>query len=104
MNNIEHTHPRHQLSEMLQNPIRFSIIAALDKAEKLSFQEVKEAVEVTDSALSKQITALETAGYLLAQKSFVGKYPRTMLSLTKDGRSAWRKHLNTLREIAGDLI
>jgi DNA-binding MarR family transcriptional regulator len=101
MNTIAGGHPRHQLSEILHNPVRFSVVAALDKAEKISFQEVKEAIEVTDSALSKQVASLQEAGYVLVQKSFVGKYPRTMLSLTKDGRKAWQAHLSALREIAG---
>jgi len=96
-------HPRHKLDELLQNPVRFSIIAALDRASTLSFKEVRDAVEITDSALSKQVSTLEAAGYLSVGKSFAGKMPRTSLTLTKAGRVAWRNHLATLREIAGSL-
>ncbi len=96
-------HPRHKLDELLQNPVRFSIIAALDRASTLSFKEVRDAVEITDSALSKQVSTLEAAGYLSVGKSFAGKMPRTSLTLTKEGRVAWRNHLATLREIAGSL-
>jgi len=103
MSTVEQSHPRHQLTDLLHNVIRFSIMASLDKAEKLSFQEIKENLEVTDSALSKQISALEAAGYLAVQKSFVGKYPRTMVSLTKEGRAAWKNHLTVLRKIAEGL-
>lgn len=98
----EHVHPRHRLSDVLQNPIRFSIAAALDKAEKLSFREVRDAIEVTDSALSKQVALLEQAGYLKVQKGFVGKMPRTTLALSAEGRTAWKAHLAALRDIAGD--
>jgi DNA-binding MarR family transcriptional regulator len=94
-------HPRHQLNDLLQNQVRFSIVAALDKAEKLSFREVRDAIEVTDSALSKQVSLLEDAGYVAVQKGFVGKAPRTTLRLTKAGRIAWRDHLTALRRIAG---
>lgn len=96
-------HPRHRLDELLQNPIRFSIVAALDRAGTLSFKEVRDAIEITDSALSKQVSALETAGYLAVGKAFAGKMPRTSLTLTREGRAAWRNHLATLREIAGGL-
>lgn len=96
-------HPRHKLDELLHNPVRFSIIAALDRASTLSFKEVRDAVEITDSALSKQVSTLEAAGYLSVGKSFAGKMPRTSLTLTKEGRAAWRAHLATLREIAGSL-
>ncbi|KTS05796.1 winged helix-turn-helix domain-containing protein [Microbacterium testaceum] len=96
-------HPRHKLDELLQNSVRFSIIAALDRASTLSFKEVRDTVEITDSALSKQVSTLEAAGYLSVGKSFAGKMPRTALTLTKEGRVAWRNHLATLREIAGSL-
>ncbi len=39
-------HPRHRLNELLQNPVRFSIVAALDRAATLSFKEVRDAVEI----------------------------------------------------------
>lgn len=94
-------HPRHRLDDLLQNPVRFSIVAALDRAGTLGFKEVRDAVEITDSALSKQASALEAAGYVSVGKSFAGKMPRTSLSLTKQGRAAWKAHLATLREIAG---
>jgi len=98
---VEKTHPRHQLNELLLNPIRFSLVASLDKAEKLSFSEVRDIIEVSDSVMSKQVSALEQVNILLVQKIFVGKYPKTMLSLTKEGRSAWQEHLAALKTIAG---
>lgn len=101
MSTSEQAHPRHRLDELLQNPIRFSIMAALDRSGTLGFREVRDAVEVTDSALSKQVTMLEAAGYVSVGKAFVGKTPRTSMTVTRAGRSAWKTHLQTLREIAG---
>lgn len=97
-------HPRHRLDDLLQNAVRFSIIAALDRASTLSFKEVRDAVEITDSALSKQVASLEAAGYLSVGKSFAGKMPRTSLTLTSQGRAAWKAHLATLQEIAGGAL
>jgi len=101
MTTIDHSHPRHRLDTHLQNPVRFSIVAALDRATTLGFREVREAIEVTDSALSKQVALLEAAGYVSVGKAFTGKTPRTSLTLTRQGREAWRAHLAALREIAG---
>ncbi|KQO60242.1 winged helix-turn-helix domain-containing protein [Curtobacterium sp. Leaf261] len=98
----EQTHPRHRLDDLLQNPVRFSVMAALDRASTLGFREVRDAVEVTDSALSKQVSLLEAAGYVTVGKGFVGKTPRTSLTLSRAGRRAWQAHLAALREIAGD--
>ncbi|MDP9737387.1 MULTISPECIES: winged helix-turn-helix domain-containing protein [unclassified Curtobacterium] len=93
-------HPRHRLDGHLLNPVRFSIMAALDRATTLGFREVRDAVEVTDSALSKQVALLETAGYVAVGKAFTGKTPRTSLTVTREGRTAWRTHLAALQEIA----
>lgn len=93
-------HPRLRLSDTLHQPVRFSMTAALAAAEQLDFADLRDAVQVSDSTLSKQVSVLEAAGFVKVKKGFVGKRPRTSLSLTPDGRAAWAAHLATLREIA----
>jgi DNA-binding transcriptional ArsR family regulator len=95
------SHPRHELDDLLAHPIRFSIAALLAAAVKVEFGFVRDQVEVSDSVLSKQVSALEQAGYIKVHKGFVGKWPRTWLSITKDGRRTFERHLAALREIAG---
>ena len=94
------THPRHQLHDLLAHPVRFSIIALLAAAENAEFGFVRDSIEVSDSVLSKQISALEEAGYVKVKKGFVGKRPRTWLALTREGRRRFTQHMNALREIA----
>jgi DNA-binding MarR family transcriptional regulator len=94
------SHPRHELADLLGHPVRFSIMALLAAAEKVEFGFVRDHVEVTDSILSKQMSSLEQAGYVRVNKGFVGKRPRTWLSLTKEGRRIFERHLAALREIA----
>ncbi|WP_313023039.1 transcriptional regulator [Mobilicoccus sp.] len=94
-------HARHRLDEVIHAPVRFSIVAALAKVDQAEFKAVRDAVEVSDSVLSKQASALEAAGYVRIKKGYVGKRPRTWLSLTPAGRAAFEAHLAALREIAG---
>lgn len=94
-------HARHQLDQTIHAPVRFSIIAALARVDEAEFATIRDAVEVTDSALSKQVTVLENAGYVKVTKGHVGKRPRTWLALTREGRHAFARHLETLRTIAG---
>jgi DNA-binding MarR family transcriptional regulator len=94
------THPRHDLDELLGHPVRFSVMALLSAAEKAEFGFVRDSVEVSDSVMSKQMSMLEDAGYVKVKKGFVGNRPRTWLSLTKNGRQAFQRHLDALREIA----
>ena len=74
--------------------------ALLAAASKVEFSFVRDHVEVTDSMLSKQVSTLEQAGYVKVDKGFVGKRPRTWLSLTKVGRRTFERHMSALREIA----
>jgi DNA-binding MarR family transcriptional regulator len=93
-------HPRERLDELIHQPVRFSIVAALAAADELEFSFVRDLVDISDSQLSKQSTLLEGAGYVKVRKGYVGKRPRTWLSLTSTGREAFQRHLATLREIA----
>lgn len=92
-------HPRAQLNDFLLHPVRFSILALLHHVAKAEFSVVRDEVEVSDSLLSKQISSLESAGYLAVEKRFVGKRPNTRLMLTKQGRDAFAAHLNALQAV-----
>lgn len=94
-------HARHRLDETIHAPVRFSIVAALAGVDDAEFATIRDAIEVSDSTLSKQVAVLEKAGYVKVRKGYVGKRPRTWLSLTKDGRAAYEGHLAALRAIAG---
>ncbi|WP_040157067.1 winged helix-turn-helix domain-containing protein [Mobilicoccus massiliensis] len=94
-------HARHRLDDVIHAPVRFSIVAALAKVDNAEFAAVRDAIEVSDSVLSKQSQALEQAGYVAIKKGYVGKRPRTWLKLTPAGRRAFDAHLAALREIAG---
>jgi DNA-binding MarR family transcriptional regulator len=93
-------HPRHHLDGVIHAPVRFSIVAALAVVDEAEFAAVRDAVQISDSALSKQVATLEDAGYVAVRKGFVGKRPRTWLRLTRGGRAAFERHLAALRRIA----
>ena len=94
-------HARHRLDDVIHAPVRFSIVAGLASVDEAEFGAVRDAVEVSDSVLSKQVSALEQAGYVKVRKGYVGKRPRTWLSLTRAGRDAFTRHVAALQEIAG---
>ena len=73
-----------------------SLLAASEWAE---FKFIRDTVGLSDSALSKQLTTLEDAGYVEIRKGFVGKRPRTTAKLTRAGRTAFERHVAALQEI-----
>ncbi|WP_030666899.1 transcriptional regulator [Streptomyces rimosus] len=93
-------HPRHALAPLLNSPVRLSVVAALAPVEKAEFAMVRDLVEVSDSVLSKQVAALESAGWVAVAKGRAGRRPRTWLSLTAEGRGVYERHLAALRAIA----
>ncbi|ADI15159.1 winged helix-turn-helix domain-containing protein [Truepera radiovictrix] len=92
-------HPRAQLDDLLLHPVRFSILALLHHVAKAEFAAVRDAVEVSDSVLSKQLSVLEGAGYVAVEKRFLGKRPNTRLSLTARGREVFATHLEALQAV-----
>ncbi|MFK8845316.1 winged helix-turn-helix domain-containing protein [Streptomyces sp. Ac-502] len=94
------SHPRHALVPLLNSPVRLSVVAALSPVDRAGFAVVRDLVEVTDSALSKQVAALEAAGWVAVSKDRIGRRPLTWLALTAEGRAVYRRHLAALRAIA----
>ncbi|BDZ49502.1 transcriptional regulator [Frondihabitans sucicola] len=95
----EQLHPRHRIDDQLTAPIRLSIAAALSRVDELDFRTLRDSIEISDSALSKQIGHLESVGYVGVRKGYVGKRPRTWVSITAEGRVALEHHLAALRAI-----
>jgi DNA-binding transcriptional ArsR family regulator len=75
-----------RFDELIHAPTRLEIVSLLATVEWADFTFIRDEVGLSDSALSKQLTTLEAAGYLEIRKAFVGKRPRTSARLTKEGR------------------
>jgi DNA-binding transcriptional ArsR family regulator len=93
------TEPR--FDELIHAPTRLSIVALLAAVEWADFRYIKESLNLSDSALSKQLSALEEAGYVEIRKAFVGKRPRTSVKLSRQGRAAFTAHVAALQQIVG---
>ena len=96
-------HPRHRLDPVLTAGVRLSVMAALDAVDDAEFGVLRDAVETTDSVLSKQISSLEEVGYVRVEKGYAGRRPRTWIAATALGRSALRAHAQALRDLLRSL-
>lgn len=88
-----------RFDELIHAPTRLAIIALLAAAEDADFKFIRDSVGMSDSALSKQLSILEEAGYVQIRKGFMGKRPRTSAKLTTVGRAAFEQHVAALQEI-----
>jgi DNA-binding transcriptional ArsR family regulator len=88
-----------KFDELIHAPTRLSIVSLLAASEWAEFKFIRDSLNLSDSALSKQLTILEEAGYVDIHKGFVGKRPRTSAKLTNAGRAAFEQHVRALQEI-----
>ena len=75
---------------------RLGIMSVLMVNEALSFNALKELLNLTDGNLATHLRALEEQGYLSVQKQFIGRKPNTTYAATTEGRLAFTNHLNAL--------
>jgi DNA-binding MarR family transcriptional regulator len=85
--------------EFLHVPARLAIISLLAPASWVEFGFLRDAIETSDSALSKQVSALAAEGYVAVRKT-QGRPRRTHVRLTPHGREAFRRHAAALERIA----
>ena len=91
-----------QPDALIHQPTRLKIMAALKplpERQPIEFVRLKELVGATDGNLGAHCTTLEEAGYVTIDKDFVGKKPRTRLSLTRKGRRALEDYVSFLRDV-----
>jgi DNA-binding transcriptional ArsR family regulator len=88
-----------RFDELIHAPTRLAIVALLAATEWAEFKFIRDSVGLSDSALSKQLTTLERAGYVEIRKGFVGKRPRTSARLTRTGRAAFERHVAALQQV-----
>jgi DNA-binding transcriptional ArsR family regulator len=83
-----------QLDRLIHDRVRLGILSSLAAADVLSFGDLKSALELSDGNLSVHARKLEDAGYVVCEKSFAGRTPRTEFRLAPAGRRAFEKYLD----------
>ena len=87
------------LDEHLVAPARLRIMTTLTAASEAEFATLREALDVSDSVLSKHLGALESVGYLRRDKGVHRGRRTTWISLTRRGREALTAHVTALRAL-----
>ncbi|WP_254798577.1 transcriptional regulator [Sphingobium sp. AS12] len=88
---------------VLHPPSRLQIAALLAKVSEMEFAKLRELTKVSDSVLSKHLSALVDAGYVRLRKAATGGRQRTWESLTAAGRRALARHVAALRALVAHL-
>ncbi len=81
-----------RLDPVIHAPKRLAAMAIVANAPQVSFAFLRDHLKLSDSDLSKQMSALESAGYVSSTKSGRGRGSSTTFSITRAGRAAYEAH------------
>ncbi len=87
------------LNKVFDNRIRLGVMSILVVNEEISFNDLKEMLEVTDGNLATHLVSLEDNGYIKVHKGFIGRKTNTTYSATKGGEKAFTEHINALENM-----
>ena len=87
------------IDPLINPPARLQLMTTLTAVSEAEFVTLRETLEVSDSVLSKHVSALADAGYVASRKGVVEGRRTTWVALTKAGDRALRAHVAALRAL-----
>ena len=93
------------LDPVIHAATRLRIMTALDAlgpGDKMSFNALAGALDLTPGNLSVHLSKLEAAGYVVVEKTYQGRKPATFVAATARGRAAFEQYLADLKALLGD--
>jgi DNA-binding transcriptional ArsR family regulator len=93
-----------KFDELIHPSTRLAIVSLLAAADWIEFSFIRDQLELSDSALSKQLSTLEEAGYVNLEHTVGERRRRVRARLSPRGRTAFDGHIAALREIVGGAL
>ena len=87
------------IDPVIHAPARLRLCAMLTAVDTARFGTVRDRLGVSDSVLSKHVSALAEAGYVRTTKGSVDGQRATWVALTPRGRTAFAAHVAALRAV-----
>jgi DNA-binding MarR family transcriptional regulator len=87
------------LNKIFDNRIRLGVMSVLMVNEEISFNDLKQLLEVTDGNLATHLVTLEENGFIKVHKGFIGRKTNTTYSITRQGEKAFSEHISALENM-----
>jgi DNA-binding HxlR family transcriptional regulator len=91
--------PIADFQKVFESRIRLGIMSALMVNDTLTFNALKELLDLTDGNLASHLKALEQQEIIEVSKQFVGRKPNTTYRATAHGKDLFRQHLAALENL-----
>lgn len=86
-----------ELNPLLHSELRLAVTSILIGVESADFVFIREQTGASAGNLSVQLNKLAEAGYITIEKTFRGKMPCTVCSITDAGRDAFEQYVTALQ-------
>ncbi|MCB5168338.1 transcriptional regulator [Streptomyces bambusae] len=87
------------LDPVIHAPKRLAAMSVLAHSDQADFAFLRDHLGISDSDLSKQMAALEHAGYIKISKTGRGRGAATWYRITPAGRQTYQRHITALTAI-----
>lgn len=91
------------LNKVFDNRVRLGIMSILMVNNEISFNDLKQMLELTDGNLATHLISLEENKFIKVHKGFIGRKTNTSYSITKAGMKAFEDHLSALEKLIKDV-
>lgn len=86
------------VDRLIHEPSRSVILAVLSVVKRADFLYLQRETGLTKGNLTVHLSKLEAAGYIKIEKTYRGKLPLTLCSLTEEGKQAFEAYRKQLRQ------
>lgn len=83
---------------LLHQTVRSKLVSLLIANDELPFKALKESLGVTDGNLSSHLSKLENEEYIIVEKTFEGKRPKTVVKISPKGKKAFDTYIDALKK------
>ena len=91
--------PINNLSKLFDSRVRLGIMSALTVNNEVSFNDLKQLLEITDGNLASHLKALEENSIIKVEKGFIGRKTNTTYAITKAGEKEFKIHISALEKM-----
>jgi DNA-binding MarR family transcriptional regulator len=91
--------PIENLNKVFDSRIRMGVMSILIVNEEVSFNDLKQMLDVTDGNLASHMVNLEENGFIKVHKGFIGRKTNTTYSITRAGDKAFKDHIEALENM-----
>ena len=88
-----------RINDVVHQRNRLALLTVLDEVGQSDFRFLQQQLDLTAGNLSRHLSVLSDAGFVIVDKTLEGARPRTWVRITQEGSIALAEEVAALREI-----